>query len=235
MEFNGIGIGESNFKGLRMQNNYFIDKSMYIKDIIDNQSRVVLITRPRRFGKTLNMSMLKYFFDCDVKDAKELFKGLKIMEQGEKYTSKLGAYPCIYLTMKDLNVRTYEYMIMQLRTAMMEIYFEKRYLLEKEMSDGEKETYNRMLSAKANEMEILNSVKLLSKLLYNYYNKPVMLFIDEYDVPIQTAYVEKYYEQAIKFLKSFYGNTFKDNPYLEKTVLTGVSRVAKESIFSRSK
>ena len=235
MEFNGIGIGESNFKGLRMQNNYFIDKSMYIKDIIDNQSRVVLITRPRRFGKTLNMSMLKYFFDCDVKDAKELFKGLKIMEQGEKYTSKLGAYPCIYLTMKDLNVRTYEYMIMQLRTAMMEIYFEKRYLLEKEMSDGEKETYNRMLSAKANEMEILNSVKLLSKLLCNYYNKPVMLFIDEYDVPIQTAYVEKYYEQAIKFLKSFYGNTFKDNPYLEKTVLTGVSRVAKESIFSRSK
>ena len=235
MEFNGIGIGESNFKGLRMQNNYFIDKTMYIKDIIDNQSRVVLITRPRRFGKTLNMSMLKYFFDCDVKDAKELFKGLKIMEQDEKYTSKLGAYPCIYLTMKDLNVSTYEYMIMQLRTAMMEIYFEKRYLLEKEMSDGEKETYNRMLSAKANEMEILNSVKLLSKLLCNYYNKPVMLFIDEYDVPIQTAYVEKYYEQAIKFLKSFYGNTFKDNPYLEKTVLTGVSRVAKESIFSRSK
>ena len=235
MEFNGIGIGESNFKGLRMQNNYFIDKTMYIKDIIDNQSRVVLITRPRRFGKTLNMSMLKYFFDCDVKDAKELFKDLKIMEQDEKYTSKLGAYPCIYLTMKDLNVSTYEYMIMQLRTAMMEIYFEKRYLLEKEMPDGERETYNRMLGAKANEMEILNSVKLLSKLLYNYYNKPVMLFIDEYDVPIQTAYVEKYYEQAIKFLKSFYGNTFKDNPYLEKTVLTGVSRVAKESIFSRSK
>ena len=235
MEFNGIGIGESNFKGLRMQNNYFIDKTMYIKDIIDNQSRVVLITRPRRFGKTLNMSMLKYFFDCDVKDAKELFKGLKIMEQDEKYTSKLGAYPCIYLTMKDLNVSTYEYMIMQLRTAMMEIYFEKRYLLEKEMPDGERETYNRMLGAKANEMEILNSVKLLSKLLCNYYNKPVMLFIDEYDVPIQTAYVEKYYEQAIKFLKAFYGNTFKDNPYLEKTVLTGVSRVANESIFSRSK
>ena len=235
MEFNGIGIGTSDFKKLRIKQDYYIDKSMYIKDIIDNRSEVVLVTRPRRFGKTLNMSMLKYFFDCDVKDAKELFKGLKIMEQGEKYTSKLGAYPCIYLTMKDLNVRTYEYMIMQLRTAMMEIYFEKRYLLEKEMPDGERETYNRMLGAKANEMEILNSVKLLSKLLCNYYNKPVMLFIDEYDVPIQTAYVEKYYEQAIKFLKAFYGNTFKDNSYLEKTVLTGVSRVAKESIFSRSK
>ena len=232
MEFNGIGIGESDFKGLRVRKNYFIDKSMYIKDIIDNQSRVVLVTRPRRFGKTLNMSMLRYFFDCDVKDSKELFNGLKIMEQEEKYTSKLGAYPCIYLTMKDLNVSTYEYMIMQLRTAMMEIYFEKRYLLEREIPEGEREIYNRMLSAKANEMEILNSIKILSKLLYNYYNKPVMLFIDEYDVPIQSAYVKGYYEKAIEFLKTFYGTTFKDNPYLEKTVLTGVSRVAKESIFS---
>ena len=232
MEFNGIGIGESDFKGLRVRKNYFIDKSMYIKDIIDNQSRVVLVTRPRRFGKTLNMSMLRYFFDCDVKDSKELFNGLKIMEQDEKYTSKLGTYPCIYLTMKDLNVSTYEYMIMQLRTAMMEIYFEKRYLLEREIPKGERETYNRMLSAKANEMEILNSIKMLSKLLYNYYNKPVMLFIDEYDVPIQSAYVKGYYEKAIEFLKTFYGTTFKDNPYLEKTVLTGVSRVAKESIFS---
>ena len=232
MNFNGIGIGESNFKALRLRHNYFIDKSMYIKDIIDNQSRVVLVTRPRRFGKTLNMSMLRYFFDCDAKDSKELFDGLKIMEQGEEYTSKLGAYPCIYLTMKDLNVSTYEYMLMQLKTAMMEIYFEKKYLLDGDMPEGEKETYNKILAANTNEMDLLNSVKMLSKLLYNYYNRPVMLFIDEYDVPIQTAYVEGYYEQAIKFLKTFYGTTFKDNPYLEKTVLTGVSRVAKESIFS---
>ena len=232
MESTGIGIGISDFKALRVRKNYFIDKTMYIKDIIDNQSGVVLVTRPRRFGKTLNMSMLKYFFDCDVKDSKELFEGLKIMEQGEMYTSKLGTYPCIYLTMKDLNVSTFEYMLMQLKTAMMEIYFEKRYLLEDEISEGERNTYNRMLAANINDMELLNSVKLLSKLLYNHYGKPVMLFIDEYDVPIQTAYVEKYYEQAIKFLKTFYGTTFKDNPYLEKTVLTGVSRVAKESIFS---
>ena len=210
MNFNGIGIGESNFKALRLRHNYFIDKSMYIKDIIDNQSRVVLVTRPRRFGKTLNMSMLRYFFDCDAKDSKELFDGLKIMEQGEEYTSKLGAYPCIYLTMKDLNVSTYEYMLMQLKTAMMEIYFEKKYLLDGDMPEGEKETYNKILAANTNEMDLLNSVKMLSKLLYNYYNRPVMLFIDEYDVPIQTAYVEGYYEQAIKFLKAFYGTTFKD-------------------------
>ena len=231
-EWTGIGIGESDFKGLRLRKNYFIDKTLYIKNIIDNQSRVVLVTRPRRFGKTLNMSMLRYFFDCDVKDAKELFEGLKIMQQEEKYTSKLGAYPCIYLTMKDLNVTKYEYMLMQLKTAMMEVYFEKRYLLEGEIPEGDRNTFNRMLAANVNEMELLNSVKTLSKLLYYYYNKPVMLFIDEYDVPLQTAYVEGYYEEAVKFLKTFYGTTFKDNSYLEKTVLTGVSRVAKESIFS---
>ena len=232
MEFEGVGIGISDFKMLRMQNNYFIDKSLYIKNIIDNQAGVVLVTRPRRFGKTLNMSMLKYFFDCDSKDSKELFKGLKIMEQGEKYTSQMGAYPCIYLTMKDLNVRKYEFMLMQLKTALMEIFFEKRYLLENEIPKGEKKVFNKILAADINEMELLNSIRILTKLMFNYYSKPVMLFIDEYDVPLQTAYIEGYYEEAIKFLRTFYVTTFKDNPYLKKTVLTGVSRVAKESIFS---
>ena len=108
MEFEGIGIGISDYKMLRLRNNYFIDKTMFIKDIIDNQAGVILITRPRRFGKTLNMSMLRYFFDCDKKDSKELFEGLKIMKQEEKYTSKLGAYPCIYLTLKDLDVSKFE-------------------------------------------------------------------------------------------------------------------------------
>ena len=236
MEFNGIGIGESNFKGLRIRNNYFIDKTMYIKDIIDNQSRVVLVTRPRRFGKTLNMSMLKYFFDCNVQNAKELFEGLKIMEQEEKYTSKLGAYPCIYLTLKDVSDSNYENMLLDLKTAIMEMYREHRYLLDSDkIYEEEKAKIMDILYAREDEVTLKSSIRELSGYLNRYYNKPVMLFIDEYDVPIQTAYVEKYYEQAIKFLKVFYGNTFKDNPYLEKTVLTGVSRVAKESIFSRSK
>ena len=231
-EVTGIGIGVSDFKALRLRKNYFIDKTLLIKDIIDNQSGVALITRPRRFGKTLNMSMLRYFFDRDVKDSASLFAGLKIMQQGEKYTSKQGAYPCIYLTMKDLNVPKYEYMIMQLRTAIMDIYFEKRYLLESNITEGEKTVFNKILAATANEMEILNSVKTLSKMLYNYYNTQVMIFIDEYDVPLQTAYIEGFYDEAVKFFKTFYGTTFKDNQYMEKTVLTGVSRVAKESIFS---
>ena len=229
----GIGIGESDFRGLRIRKNYYIDKSMYIKNIIDNKSRVILVTRPRRFGKTLNMSMLKYYFDCTKKDSKELFDGLKIMEQGKKYTSKLGYYPCIYLTLKDAGLISYKMMIMQLKTIMMELYYENRYLLEKaEMALGERNLFNKILAAEANEVDLINSVKILSKILSNYYNKPVMLFLDEYDVPLQAAYTNDYYEKGIAFYKMFYGITFKDNPYLEKTVLTGVSRVAKESIFS---
>ena len=232
MVSNGIGIGESDFKSLRIKNYYYIDKTMYIKDIIDNSSKVVLVTRPRRFGKTLNMSMLKYYFDCRQKDNRKLFNGLKIMEQEEKYTSKLGAYPVIYLTLKDAGLMTYEMMIMQLKTIMMELFYEHKELLEGEMSEGERTIFNKILSANATDVDLLNSLKMLSKIMYQYYDKPVMLLLDEYDVPLQNAYVEGYYDEAVKFFKTFYGVTFKDNAYLEKTVITGVSRVAKESIFS---
>ena len=232
MEKIGIGIGESDFKGLRVRKNYYIDKTMYIKDIIDNESRVILVTRPRRFGKTLNMSMLKYYFDCRQKDNRELFEGLKIMEQEEKYTSKLGAYPVIYITLKDAGLMNYEMMIMQLKTIMMELFFEHRELLEGKISEGERNIFNRILSANATDVDLMNSLKMLSKIMYQYYEKPVILLLDEYDVPLQNAYVEGYYDEAVKFFKTFYGVTFKDNPYLEKTIITGVSRVAKESIFS---
>ena len=228
----GIGIGESDFKMLRTNKNYYIDKTMYIKHIIDNKSKVILITRPRRFGKTLNMSMLKYYFDCTIKDSKELFESLKIMKQDKEHTSKLGYYPVIYLTLKDAGLMSYDLMIMQLKTIMMELYYEHKYLLDGEMSEGERTIFNKILAANANDVELINSVKMLSKLLNQYFDKPVILLIDEYDVPLQSAYVEGYYDEAVKFFKTFYGITFKDNSYLEKTVLTGVSRVAKESIFS---
>ena len=229
----GIGIGESDFRGLRIRKNYYIDKTMYIKDIIDNKSRVVLVTRPRRFGKTLNMSMLKYYFDCTKKDSKELFEGLKIMEQDEKYTSKLAYYPCIYLTLKDVTEVNYENMILNLKTAIADMYQEHRYLLDSDkIYPEEKEQIKEILFYRENEIVLRNSIKMLTKYLNRHYDKPVMLFLDEYDVPLQAAYVNKYYEQGITFFKTFYGMTFKDNPYLEKTVLTGVSRVAKESIFS---
>ena len=226
----GIGIGISDFKALRIRENYFVDKTMYIKDIIDNQSGIILVTRPRRFGKTLNMSMLRYYFDIKCKDSKELFKDLKIMEQDEYYTSKLGAFPVIYLTLKDING---EEMILQLKTELIEVFIDYAELLKSEkLLDIEKEMFSTVLNLKANKIELQGALKLLSRLLYKEYERPVILLVDEYDVPIQTAYVKGFYDEAIDFLKSFYTTTFKDNPYLEKTVITGVSRIAKESIFS---
>ena len=214
----GIGIGVRDFKMLRVRNNYFIDKSLFIKDIIDNQSSVALITRPRRFGKTLNMSMLKYYFDCTKKDSKELFEGLKIMEQGEEYTLKLGYYPVIYITLKDVNDTTYEKMLLDMKTSILDMYKEHMYLLESDkIYDFEKEQIKEILWCREDETLLKNSIKLLSQLLSRYFDKPVILLVDEYDVPLQNAYVEGYYEDAIKFFKTFYGVTFKDNPYLEKT------------------
>ena len=233
MSKKGIGIGVSDFKALRIRDNYYIDKTMYIKDIIDNQSGVILVTRPRRFGKTLNMSMLKYYFDCTKTDNKDLFTGLKIMEQGETYTSKLGAYPVIYITLKDVQDRNYESMLLDMKTAMLNMYKEHMYLLKSDkIYEFEKEKIMDILYAREDENVLKNSVRDLSEYLSRHHNKPVILLVDEYDVPLQNAYVEGYYDEAVKFFKTFYGVTFKDNPYLEKTVITGVSRVAKESIFS---
>ena len=229
----GIGIGISDFKMLRLRDNYYIDKSLFIKHIIDNQAGVALITRPRRFGKTLNMSMLRYYFDCTQKYTKELFNGLKIMDQGEKYTSKQGYYPCIYMTLKDVTDTTYEKMLLSMKSAVLETYREHMYLLESDkIYPFEKEKINDILWAREDENAIKNSIRELVGLLYKHHQRPVILILDEYDVPLQNAYVEGYYDEAVKFFKTFYGTTFKDNSYLEKTVLTGVSRVAKESIFS---
>lgn len=229
----GIGIGESDFKRLRIKDNYYIDKTLNIKHIIDNQSRVILVTRPRRFGKTLNMSTLRYFFDCEKKDTSKLFEGLKIMEQGEKYTSKLGAYPCIYITLKDVRGSNLEEMMLLFQTELNELFIDHANLLKSEkIFDVEKEMFNTILNLKGNKIQLQGAIKLLSRMLYREYEKPVMLFLDEYDVPLQNGYVQGFYDEAIEFFRTFYGTTFKDNQYIEKTVLTGVSRVAKESIFS---
>ena len=229
----GIGIGVSDFKILRVKDNYFIDKSLFIKHILDNQSAIALITRPRRFGKTLNMSMLRHFLDCNQKDSRKLFEGLKIMEQGEFYTEKLGAYPVIYLTMKDVQGDNLEEMLYFFQTQLIELFMEHLQLLKSEkILDIEKEKFNTILNLKANKPQLQEAIKMLSRMLYVEHEKPVYIIIDEYDVPLQNAYVKSFYDDAIKFFRTFYGITFKDNQYMEKTVLTGVSRVAKESIFS---
>ena len=228
-----IGIGEIDFKTLRLNNNYFIDKSLYIKDIIDNGSKVILVTRPRRFGKTLNMSMLRYYFDVREENSKEIFEGLKIMNEDEYYTSKMGYYPVVYVSLKDVESYSYEKMITDLQKAISNIYIEHRYLLESNKKyEEEKENIRKILFQKGNETTLQNALKDLSIYLNRYYGKPVILLLDEYDVPLQAAYVKGYYGKAVEFLKSFYNTSFKDNICLEKAILTGVSRIAKESIFS---
>ena len=227
-----IAIGDSDFKSLLTRDCYYVDKTLYIKRILDNSSSVALVTRPRRFGKTLNMSMLRYFFDI-TKDSKDLFADKKIMQESEEYTSKLNSYPVIYLTMKSVTDSSYENMILAMKTAVMSMYKEHRYLLDSDkVFEEEKERIKNILWARENIEDLKVSMLELSEYLCRYYDKKVILLIDEYDVPIQNAYVSGYYDQAIKFFKTFFGTTFKDNPYIEKTVLTGVSRVAKESLFS---
>ena len=227
-----IAIGESDYKSLILRGCYYIDKTLYIKRILDNSSSVALITRPRRFGKTLNMSMLRYFFDI-TKDSKELFEGKKIMQETEEYTNKLNSYPVIYITLKDVMDGSFEDMVRAIKTAVVDMYREHKYLLESDKVDEfEKERIKDIFWVREDLEALKISIKELSSYLFAHYGKKVILLIDEYDVPIQNAYVSGYYDEAIKFFKTFFGTTFKDNPYLEKTVLTGVSRVAKESLFS---
>ena len=232
----GIAIGQSDFKSIIDKNCLYIDKTEFIKEIIDNESNVLLITRPRRFGKTLNMSTLKYFFSIDEKENAYLFNGLKIKKEGEKYTEKQNKYPVIWLSMNGMSSGTYEEMIESLKAEMRYAYSEHRYLLESEkIYEEEKAKIMDILYQRESEIGLKNSIKdLIIMLNRNFEQKPILL-IDEYDVPIQNAYIYGYYEEAIKFFKTFYGTTFKDNPNLEKTVITGVSRVSKESLFSRSK
>ena len=229
----GIEIDVSDFKRLRVRDNYFIDKSLYIKDIIDNQSSVILVTRPRQFGKTLNMSMLKYYFDCNGKDNKELFKGLKIMEQDEKYTSKLGYYPCIYFTLKDVAGNNYEEMIASIKKEMSKLFNNYKELLNSEkLANIEKTMFKRILGLQSNEVEVKNGIKLLSELLYKTYDRYVIILLDAYDEPFQNMTVYNYYEEARDFFKRFLGITFKDNKYLEKAIITGISNMPKDSVFS---
>ena len=229
----GIGIGESDFRMLRQKQNYYIDKTEFIKNVIDNQSKVILITRPRRFGKTLNMSTLRYYFDNQIENAKELFTGLKIMEAGEKYISQMNSYPCIYLTFKDVRQTTYENMIYKLKKEIASVYRQHRYILESEkIYEEEKKSIKSILFQEENEIDLSEAIKNLTEYLYRIYQKPAILLLDEYDVPLQDAYINGYFVQAKTFFRTFYGETFKYNSYLEKKIITGVSRVSKESIFT---
>ena len=228
-----IGIGISDFKKVIKEDIYYIDKTMYIKEMIDNKDEVILLTRPRRFGKTLNMSMLRYYFDNRINDSKELFKGLNIMDQDEKYIKEMNRYPVIYLSFAELKVENREKMILGLKSLIMELYQEHRYLLDSDkLYEEDKNKIKDILNVKEDEVALQRSIKDLCMYLERYHDEKPIVLIDEYDVPLQNSYIEGYYEDAINFLRSFYTTILKDNIYLKKAVLTGVSRIAKENLFS---
>ena len=224
-----LPIGISNFKKIIDGNYYYFDKTELIKSIIGEPGEVKLFTRPRRFGKTLNMSMIKYFFDIENKDEnRKLFENLKISEN--EYFEKQGTVPVISISFKSYSENSWEDGFKIIRTIIGELYTEFKYLTEN-MDEIEIEEFNNIRRQKEN-MNWKYALLNLTRHLYNFYGQKVVLLIDEYDQPIIDSYVKGYYEDAISFFKTFYGVVLKDNNYLEMGIMTGILRVAKENIFS---
>ena len=225
----GIGIGIEDFKKIIEEDCYYFDKTNYIEELLKDRTEIKLFTRPRRFGKTLNMTTLKYFFD--VKNAEEnrkLFKDLYI--EKSEYFKEQGQYPVIFITMKDLKKNTWEQMYFAAKSLISNLYNEFEYIREK-LNEIEKEKFYKIWS-KSEDGDYDNSLRLLSEYLYNYYQKKVVLLIDEYDNPLIVANQNGYYKEAINFYRNLYSSALKTNSNLKMGVLTGIVQVAKEGIFS---
>ena len=225
-----IPIGLSDFKHLIEEDFYYFDKTKFIDEIIQDGAQVKLFTRPRRFGKTLNMSMLKYFFDIkEAEENRKLFKGLYI-EKTESYKEQ-GQYPVIFLSLKDLKARTWKEMQEKIVVTLSDFFSEYQYILE-ELNENDTNKFKKVLIGEANLSNLGTILKFLTKILYEKYNKKVIVLIDEYDSPLVSAYINGYYENAKDFFKTFYSTVLKDNVYLQMGVLTGIIRVIKAGIFS---
>ena len=225
-----LPIGISDFKKIIDGNYYYFDKTELIKSIIGESGEVKLFTRPRRFGKTLNMSMIKYFFDIENKDKnKKLFENLKISEN--EYFEKQGTAPVISISFRNYDESSWENGFEMIKNTISDLYDEFEFVKEN-LSARKKEKYDSILFNRAIEATWKLSLLDLTKYLYEYYGQKVVVLIDEYDQPIIDSYVKGYYQEAISFFKTFYGVVLKDNNYLEMGIMTGILRVAKENIFS---
>ena len=224
-----IPIGIDDFKKIRENDIYYVDKTKYIEEILVDASEVKLFTRPRRFGKTLNMSMLKYFFDIKNKEEnKKLFQNLYI--EKSDFFEEQGAYPVVYISLKGIKADTWESSFFLIKSLISSIYNEFEYIREK-LNESQLDSFNKVW-LKKDDGEYRNALKNLTSFLYEYYKKEVILLIDEYDSPLINAYEHGYYDEAIIFFQVFYGEALKTNPYLRMGIMTGIIRVIKAGIFS---
>ncbi|WP_374123263.1 AAA family ATPase [Leptotrichia hongkongensis] len=225
-----LPIGISNFKEIIEDEYYYFDKTEFIENLFEEVSKIKLFTRPRRFGKTLNMSMIKYFFDIENKNEnKKLFENLKISEN--EYFEKQGTAPVISISFRNYDESSWGNGFEMIKNTISDLYDEFEFVKEN-LSVRKKEKYDSILFNRATEATWKLSLLDLTKYLYEYYGKKVVVLIDEYDQPIIDSYVKGYYQEAISFFKTFYGVVLKDNNYLETGIMTGILRVAKENIFS---
>lgn len=226
-----LPVGYSDFKKIVDQNFDFVDKSLIVKEVLDDDE-VILITRPRRFGKTFNLSILRYFFENKSENS-ALFKQLAISKASEKYLQHQNQYPVISFSFKGIKKNTPGEAYASIHKVVKDIYSEHRYLLGSDtLAAEDKLIYQSILNQTASDADLADSLKDLIKYLHDYHNNAVVVLIDEYDTPIQSAYLFDYYEEIVNFFRNFFGAALKDNRYLFKAVLTGILRVSRENLFS---
>ena len=231
-EMKPLPIGISDY--VRAQSEYYyVDKTMLIKDFLDQKPLVSLFTRPRRFGKTLNMDMLRVFFEISEEDTSRYFSDKAIWKCGEEYRSQQGTYPVVFLTFKDVKFDTWEATIDKIRGLLQEEYGRHPELaFSDKVADYEKEYFQKVLNGTASEVDLTSALEKLSKMLAAHYKKAPIIIIDEYDTPIQEGYSKDFYDEIIGFMRNFFSGAFKDNRNLSYGFLTGILRIAQESIFS---
>lgn len=226
-----VGIGHQDFETVITKGIFYIDKTAFIKEWWENEDSVTLIARPRRFGKTLNMSMLEKFFSIDYAGRGELFEGLAIWQE-EGYRLLQGTYPVISLSFAKVKAGTFSDTRRQICQIITELYNKSDFLLESGcLNEKEKDDY-RKISADMESYLAAGSLNALSGYLLRYYGKKVIILLDEYDTPMQEAYVHGYWDEIVEFMRNLFNATFKTNPYLDRAIMTGITRVSKESIFS---
>ena len=231
MERKKLPVGIDNFEKLRREDFYYIDKTGLIRDLLNNWGEVNLFTRPRRFGKTLNMSMLKSFFDIGTD--KTLFDGLEISKETALCEAYMGKYPVVFISLKGVDGLTFEDAYGMLRVIIRAEAFRMEYLAQSnKVSEKELQAFLRLLDEKDTKEDILDSIKTFSSLLYQHYGQKVVLLIDEYDVPLDKAFHHGYYREMVALIRGLFGQALKTNDFLQFAVLTGCLRVAKESIFT---